>query len=282
MRRRRRVKGCHRPKDDAEVGVAPPRAHRGASGRGGEYLFSVVLLWYCHLTPPCCHCRRPLAKPQINFESRLVDDALNDCTMSIDGTDFRIQQKGVHEKGNAWGSHKYAGKSAVRYELGIDIFKGNLVWVQGPYPAGAWPDIKIFMDCLAGHLLPGERVEADNGYVGHPDKIKCPNNPGNPKRNLGMQAATRSRHETFNGRLKNWGILERTYRHDVRVHGIVFTACAVITQLCVANGEPLFEVEYGDDLNDEEEDDEDDDEEEDEDDDKDDEEDDDEDDDEDE
>ncbi len=109
-----------------------------------------------------------------------------------------------------------------------------------------------------------ERVEADNGYdVGHPNKIKCPSNPGNPKRKLGMQAAVRSRHETFNGRLKNWGILERTYRHDVKLHGIVFTACAVITQLCVTNREPLFKVEYGDGMHDEEEEDDDDDEEED-------------------
>jgi len=102
------------------------------------------------------------------------------------------------------------------------------------------------LNSLAGHLLPSERVEADNGYVGHPDKIKCPNNDCNPAENLGVQSAARSRHETFNGRLKNWGILKRTYRHDIMQHGSVFTACAVITQLCVANGEPLFEVEYGD------------------------------------
>ena len=168
--------------------------------------------------------------------------------MTINGTNFRIQQKGVVKKGNAFGSHKYAGKSALRYELGIDILKGNLVWVEGPYPAGAWPDIKIFLNSLAGHLLPGERIEADNGYVGHPNKIKCPNNNSNPERNLGMQLAARSCHETFNGRLKNWEILETTYRHDIGLHGTVFTACAVITQLCVANGEPLFEVEYGDKL----------------------------------
>jgi hypothetical protein len=47
--------------------------------------------------------------------------------MTIDGTDFRIQQKEVAKKGNAFGSHKYAGKSALRYKLGIDILKGNLV-----------------------------------------------------------------------------------------------------------------------------------------------------------
>ena len=102
------------------------------------------------------------------------------------------------------------------------------------------------MNCLAGHLLPGKRVEADNGYVGHPDKIKCPNNDCNLARNLWMKSVARSRHETFNGCLKNWGILERTYRHDIELHGTVFSACAVITQLCVANGEPLFAVEYGD------------------------------------
>ncbi len=31
------------------------------------------------------------------------------------------------------------------------------------------------------------------------------------------------------------------------LHGSVFTACAIIIQLCVAKGEPLFEMEYGDD-----------------------------------
>ncbi len=125
--------------------------------------------------------------------------------------------------------------------------------MEGPYPAGAWPDIKIFLNCLAVHLLPGKHVEADNSYVGHPDKIKCPNNDCNLARNLGMQSAARLRHETFNGRLKNWGILKRTYRHDIELHGTVFTACAVITQLCVSNEEPLLEVEYGDALGSDEE-----------------------------
>ena len=166
--------------------------------------------------------------------------------MSIDGTDFKIEQKGAAKKGNAFGSHKYAGKSALRYELGIDILAGNLVWVGGPYPAGAWPDIKIFMNELAHLLEPGERVEADNGYVGHADKIKCPSNDCNPAVNVAMQARVRSRHETFNARLKFWGILGQTYRHDIMQHGNVFYACAVISQLAIENGEPLFEVEYGD------------------------------------
>jgi hypothetical protein len=45
-------------------------------------------------------------------------------------------------RGNAFASHKYAGKSVHRFELGIDILAENLVWVSGPYPAGKWNNIK--------------------------------------------------------------------------------------------------------------------------------------------
>jgi hypothetical protein len=56
--------------------------------------------------------------------------------MTIDGTDFWIPQQGAAERGNASASHKYAGKLALRYELGVEILAGNLIWIQGPYPAG--------------------------------------------------------------------------------------------------------------------------------------------------
>jgi len=60
-------------------------------------------------------------------------DVLNNCLMTIDGTDFRIPQKGAAKKGNAFASHKYAGKSALCYELGVDILAGNLVRIQDCY-----------------------------------------------------------------------------------------------------------------------------------------------------
>jgi len=50
----------------------------------------------------------------------------------------------------------------------------------------------------------------------------------------------------LNGRLKNWGILSQVFRHHIMTHGDVFRACAGVTQLTIENGEPLFEVEYGD------------------------------------
>ena len=52
----------------------------------------------------------------------LTSDSLREQTRStVDGTDFRIPQKG-----RTFASHKYAGKSAVRYELGVDIMRG--IW----------------------------------------------------------------------------------------------------------------------------------------------------------
>jgi hypothetical protein len=83
--------------------------------------------------------------------------------MTVDGTDFRIPQKGVAKKGNAFGSHKYLGKSALHYELGINILVGNLVWIQGLYPAGKYTDIEIFNKVLRNFLEPGKRVEANEG-----------------------------------------------------------------------------------------------------------------------
>jgi len=156
--------------------------------------------------------------------------------MSVDGTDFRILQKGAAVKGNAYGSHKYAGKSALRYELGICIRTGHLVWIEGPYAAGQWNDIAIFNNCLATFLDPNERVEADNGYRGHEDKIKCPKNASNHPDNLAMQARVRSRHETFNGRLKNWGILQQVFRVPSR-HCSSWYSVTSVCRIDSAHGE---------------------------------------------
>jgi hypothetical protein len=184
------------------------------------------------LTPP-----PPLRRiPQIVFDNRKKGDILNDCLMTVDGTDFRVPQKGTATKGNAFASHKYAGKSALRYKLGVSILGGDLVWIQGPYPAGKYNDIKIFNKVLRHFFDSGERVEADKGYIGYPDKIKCPQNVGNPAEKWAMQGRVMARHETLNGRLKNWGILSQVYRHDIMRHGEVFRACAVVTQLTIENG----------------------------------------------
>ena len=54
--------------------------------------------------------------------------------MTVDNTDFRVPQKGVTKRGNTFTSRKYTGKSALRYELGVNILTGNLGVDPGSLP----------------------------------------------------------------------------------------------------------------------------------------------------
>jgi hypothetical protein len=184
---------------------------------------------------------------KIVFESRKDSGSLNDCLISVDGTDVRIPQQGPAIPGNPFSSFKFKGKCGLWYEIGVVILAGNIVWVNGLYAAGKYTDMKNFRHGLAHWLDEHERVEADNGYIGEvPQKVKCPGCASNPTENQAMQNRVRSRHESLNGRLKNWAILTSLYHHDLMEHGNVFWAIDVITQISINVGEKIFEVDYSD------------------------------------
>ena len=57
----------------------------------------------------------PPPQTQIVFERRLgVHNVPNDCTMTVNGTNFRIPQKGAATKGNTFAPNKYAGRRGAR------------------------------------------------------------------------------------------------------------------------------------------------------------------------
>lgn len=121
------------------------------------------------------------------------------------------------------------------------------MWLNGTFPAGAYPDITIFRDSLMSHLDEGERVEADDGYIGEaPKYVKCPKSFTGRPECAAMAQRARSRQETVNNRFKMWAILKGTFRHDIGKHGDAFRAIAVITQVEIENGQPLFPVHYDD------------------------------------
>ena len=173
----------------------------------------------------------PSSQMQIVFESRLgVHDVLNDCTMTVDGTEFHIPQKGIATKGNAFGSHKYVGKSALRYELGVIILTGNLVWIKGPYPAGKYTNIKKIYKVLRNFLEPGERIEAVRGTAATPTK----SNAGQQRKSGGESGDAgegKGTSRDANRRLKNWGILSQVFRHHIMMHGDVLRACKRKTEI---------------------------------------------------
>ena len=126
----------------------------------------------------------------------------------------------------------------------MDIIDGNLVWLEGLFPAGKFTDITIFRHTLIHHLDPLEQVVADDRYVGEAlGKVKCPCTPIDSPDDRTMQSNVRSRHETLNGRFKFWEILKQPFRHDIITqHGAVFWAIAVIIQIAIDEGAKLFSV----------------------------------------
>jgi hypothetical protein len=81
---------------------------------------------------------------KIVFESRKDSGSLNNCLISVDGTDVRIPQQGPAIPRNPFSSFKFKGKCRLRYKIGVDILPGNIVWVNGPYAAGEYTDINFF------------------------------------------------------------------------------------------------------------------------------------------
>jgi hypothetical protein len=63
-----------------------------------------------------------------------------------------------------------------------------------------------------------------------------------------MKGRVRARHETVNGKLKNWNILSSRFRvkgkQMLDKHRRAFNAVAVITQLELCHRTPLFKANY--------------------------------------
>lgn len=129
--------------------------------------------------------------------------------------------------------------------MAICIQTGEIVWVNGPFPAGAYPNINIFRRGLKQLLLRSkEKAQADAGYRGEPAVIILPND-FDKQLIKKLKNDLRARHETVNRRLKQFGALGQVYRHDYEFHQSVFEACAVLTQIGIVSGEPPYQVQYG-------------------------------------
>jgi hypothetical protein len=126
--------------------------------------------------------------------------------------------------------------------------------IAGPYLPGLINDISIFHDGLIHMLERGERVEADQGYIGEcPEKVKVPKNhvTVDPERGE-IKARLGRRHESVNRRLKVFRSLSTTFWHSIEQYSICFRASVVLVQLAFDGGEKyLFDVrEYEDQFSD--------------------------------
>jgi hypothetical protein len=189
---------------------------------------------------------------QICWEKRKDGDIGNDCLISVDGVDFEILEPHPYERewSKRWFSPKFKGPG-LRYEVGVSILKGDIVWINGPFPCGLWNDYKIFKEGgLKDYLDPMERVEADDGYAaGDPEFVKTRSGVFHPEGGRDVRNCVRARHETVNKRMKQFGVLSSTFHHNPCKHNLVFEAVAMLTQTAIELGEPLFKIDDYDDMN---------------------------------
>ena len=119
---------------------------------------------------------------------------------------------------------------------------GEIKCINGSFPCGKYADVTIFCASLMTCLDHFERVEANDGYRGEsPFRAKVPKAVLScPSKADAFQKRVQGRHEIINSRLKVYAILHSMYRHDTTQHGYVFHAVAVLVQLSIKNGDPLF------------------------------------------
>lgn len=137
-----------------------------------------------------------------------------------------------------WYSHKLNG-SGLRYEIGIGLSSQNIVWVSGPFRCGQINDLDIFRSDLRYQLLDNENVIADDGYPDRKCMRKC---SVTAPEDISFIERALSRHETLNGRLKFFNILNIPFRHNIEKHSACFFAVASITQVILTYESPLFQI----------------------------------------
>jgi len=179
---------------------------------------------------------------QIIWSNRHVGDRGKRAKISVDGTDFRLP---AQHRWRHWYSFKFK-TSGYRYEVALCIATGHIVWINGPFPCGANPDINIFRKGLKQLLLQaGEKAQADLGYRGEKHTTIIIPNQFDSKAIKKLKDDVRARHETVNKRFKQFAALKQVFRHDLDKHKPVFEAIAVLTQLGISLNEPLYQVQYG-------------------------------------
>ena len=128
---------------------------------------------------------------QINFENRFKNDIGCECLVTVDGTDFAIDEPEPFDP--KWNSHKFK-RAALKYEVTVSIQDSDIVLINGPFP-GSVNDLVIFQNGLKRLLGLLERVQADSGYIDPKCSVPTEFRDINEKRQKGRVLA---RHENVN------------------------------------------------------------------------------------
>ena len=160
-----------------------------------------------------------------------------DCAISVDSTDIPVAEDSPIDPDMY--SYKLK-RAALRYEIILSLTTGNIVWLNGPFKAGACNDKSIFNNGVAHKLRTAhELAVTDKGYGG-PEVLSRDDIPHHLKH---LHNLYKARQETVNKRFKNFTVLSQVFRNGHYEHADCFFAVASIVQVLLQHGEPLFEIE---------------------------------------
>ena len=94
---------------------------------------------------------------------------------------------------------------------------------------------------LKSHIPDGKRAVGDGNYTKNFPKLST-RNVRDTAEVYKLKSRALARHETFNGRIKSFKILNHRFRHGLKKHKDCFTAVCVLVQYDMENGHPLFEL----------------------------------------
>jgi hypothetical protein len=109
-----------------------------------------------------------LSFSQIVGDSGCLGDCGNKALITLYGTDTPVQMK-FSEKCM---SHKFKG-NGLKYEVGVCIVIGHIVWIHGPSQAGE-SDITLAQLAIVAFLNDEEMAVVDSGYSGKLHHITTP------------------------------------------------------------------------------------------------------------
>jgi hypothetical protein len=127
----------------------------------------------------------------------------------------------------------------LRYEIGLNIRRGDIVWIHGGLPCGTWSDLKLARSAYIHEINEGELTIADDTYRDATYFI----HPHAFPESIQLQSKIRARHETINRRFKQFKILDTKFRHKLYLHPRCFHAIAQVIQVALHNGHPLYQLE---------------------------------------
>lgn len=175
---------------------------------------------------------------QVRYENRFLNTEKDQkCFTSLDTIDFKMSDKaltGLRDSTDNYYSEVYKSQG-IRYEVGIAVKTGDIVWKYGGLPCGSYPEINLANEAYIYAVKKDELTYANKKY--HKSKFFITPNHTNVKEHKKIM----QRHKNLKKKIKYFEILNKPYRHIIDKHHLCFHAIVNIIQITIKHDTPLIE-----------------------------------------